>query len=107
MRIQSTEDIKTVLSNLAFPASKEEIVDHARGRGYEDVVRALSALPPGDYRNVREVLRSVPAQPGPGRDDSERAYQRRHHRKSGLAEHMRDSELPPVEEEMRRDPPER
>lgn len=111
MRIQSTEDIKTVLGNLAFPASKEEIVDHARGTrdtggtGYEEVLRALAALPAGEYANMREVMRSVPAQPGPERGDAERAYQQRHHRKAGLAEHMRDVELPPVEEEMRRDRP--
>jgi hypothetical protein len=127
MRIQSTDDIKKLLSDLDFPASKEEIVDHAHrhspgsadstgtsdgrgntgGGGRDDAVRALSALPPGDYANLTEVLRSVPRQPAPERDESERAYQRRHHRKPGLAEHMREAELPPVKEELRRDQPER
>ena len=125
MRIKSTDDIKAVLSDIDFPASKEEIVDHARRRAagigggpgdiggdagesaHKDAVRALSALPPGDYANLPEVLRSVPTQPGPERSESERASQRRHHRKPGLAEHMRDAELPPVEDELRGDPPER
>jgi hypothetical protein len=128
MRIQSTDEIKNLLNDLDFPASKEEIVDHAHhrssevadgtgttsddrdntgGGGRDDAVRALSALPPGDYANLPEVLRSVPTQPVPERDESERAYQRRHHRKPGLAEHMREAELPPVKEELRRDQPER
>ena len=63
----------------------------------------LAALPPGDYANLREVLRSVPTQPAPERSESERAYQHRHHDHAGLAEHMRETQLPPVDEELRQD----
>jgi hypothetical protein len=105
MRVQGTDEIRSVLNDLDFPASKEQVVEHARrritpGGGAE---RALAALPLGEYANVGEVLRSVPADPAPGRTDSERMAEHRQHRKPLLAEHMRDRELPPVEEELRGD----
>lgn len=97
------EQIGELLDDLDFPAAKQEIVDHARRRGARpDADRALSALPRADYRNRAEVLASVPKDPAPERDAAERAYQQRHHRKPGLAEHMREAERPPVEEELDR-----
>jgi hypothetical protein len=108
MRATSPDEIKEVLSDLDFPASKEEIVEHARrGAAGTEAERALRALPVGEYASVKEVQRSVPLDPDPDRSEAERAYQRRHHQKSGLAEHMREAELPPVEEELRSDPDER
>jgi hypothetical protein len=65
--------------------------------------RALAALPLGEYANVGEVLRSVPADPAPGRTEAERVSSHRQHRKPHLGEHMRDHGLPPVEEELRGD----
>jgi hypothetical protein len=108
MRIANTGEIGELLGDLAFPASKQEIVQHVHDRRPgTDAERALAALPLGDYGNVREVLRSVPTDPVPGRSAAERNYQRTHHNKPGLAEHMRESEMPPVEEELHRDPGER
>jgi hypothetical protein len=106
VRVQNLDDIRGVLNDLGFPASKEQIVDHARARTstLSDEARALAAIPPGDYANLTEVLRSVPSQPAPQRIESERMYQHRHHRHTGLAEHMRESRLPVVEEELRKDP---
>lgn len=105
MRIENIDDIKGVLNDLGFPASKERIVKHAQDRTSRrsDEARALAAMPPGDYANLAQVLRSVPTQPDPDRTESQRAYQRRHHAHADLAEHMRDTQLPPVEEELRRD----
>jgi hypothetical protein len=103
VRIQNLDEIRVVLDDLGFPASKEQIVEHARGRDgtRSDTARALAAMPPGDYANLAEVLRSVPAQPAPELSETERVYQHRHHRHADLAEHMRDTRLPPVEEELR------
>jgi hypothetical protein len=103
MRVQGTDEIRSVLDDLDFPASKEQVVEHARHASSpgSNAERALAALPPGDYANVGEVLRSVPADPAPGRTESERMAQHRQHRKPLLAEHMRDRDLPPVEEELR------
>lgn len=104
MRITNTDEIEDLLGDLSFPASKERIVEHARRHGAsEEAEKALRALPLGEYANVKEVLRSVPVDPAPDRSESERVYQQRHHRKSGLAEHMRTAARPPVEEELRSD----
>jgi hypothetical protein len=105
MRIRNADRIKDLLSDLDFPASKEQIVNHARQRGADpETDKGLSALPLGDYSNLEEVLRSVPVDPAPSRTEAERVYQHRHHRKSRLAEHMRPAERPPVEDELHRDP---
>ncbi|MFI0352254.1 DUF2795 domain-containing protein [Actinomadura sp. 9N407] len=105
MKIKDTGQIADLLNDIDFPASKQQIVEHAHQAGPgTEAERALAALPLGDYDNLQEVLRSVPTDPDPGRSASERDYQRTHHRKSGLAEHMRDTERTPVEEELRRDP---
>ncbi|MEU6040132.1 DUF2795 domain-containing protein [Actinomadura sp. NPDC047616] len=104
MRLHDVEHIRELLGDLAFPADKDEIVEHARRHGAdESEVKALSALPLGDYDGVHEVLRSVPVEPFPDRTESEKTYQRRHHTKPGLAEHMTDTERPPIEEELRED----
>lgn len=104
MRLTSTDPIKVALSSLDYPASKQQIVEHARRHGATPPAeRALSALPLATYRNLGEVLSSVTVEPAPERSEAERVYQHRHHRKSGLAEHMRESRLPPVEEALRED----
>ncbi|MFB4314209.1 DUF2795 domain-containing protein [Actinomadura sp. 21ATH] len=104
MRIRDTGQIEELLGDLDFPASKQEIVEHAHRDGAgTDAERALAGLPLGDYDNLQQVLRSVDVDPDPGRSPAERDYQRTHHNKPGLAEHMRETERPPIEEELRRD----
>jgi hypothetical protein len=105
MRVQGTDEIRSVLNDLDFPASKEQVVEHARQRVAPggSAERALAALPLGEYANMGEVLRSVPADPAPGRTEAERVISHRQHRKPHLGEHMRDHVLPPVEEELRGD----
>ena len=101
MRLTSTDPIRVALSSIDYPASKQAIVEHARRHGATpEAERALSALPLATYGNLAEVLRSVTVEPAPERSESERVYQHRHHRKAGLAEHMRESRLPPVEEAL-------
>lgn len=108
MKIASTRQVEDLLDDLDFPASKQEIVDHAERRGSgTGGEKALAALPLGEYGNLDEVLRSVPLDPAPDRSASERDRQRLHHRKPGLAEHMRETAPPPIEEELRDEPGDR
>jgi len=106
VRIQNLDDIRSVLGDLGFPASKEQIVEHAHDRTGKrsDASRALAAMPPGDYANLTQVLRSVPSQPSPELSETQRMYQHRHHKHADLAENMRETRLPPVEEELRQEP---
>ncbi|MFB4307558.1 DUF2795 domain-containing protein [Actinomadura sp. GTD37] len=104
MGLADTREIEKLLGDLAFPASKERIVEHAHERRPEgEAERALLALPLGTYDSVAEVVRSVPLDPDPGRTPSERDHQRRHHEKPGLGERMRHTERSPVEDELDRD----
>ncbi|MFD0688574.1 DUF2795 domain-containing protein [Actinomadura fibrosa] len=103
MRIADTWQVEKLLGDLAFPASKQDIAEHAHRRAPgTQAERALASLPLGTYDNVAEVVRSVPIDPDPDRGTAERVYQRHHHERQGLAEHMRESERPPVQDELER-----
>lgn len=104
MRVADTRQIEELLGDLAFPASKQEIVQHAHERWPEsEMERALASLPLATYASVAEVVRSLPLEPDPGRTPSERDHQRRRHEKPGLGEHLRHSERTPIEDELSRD----
>lgn len=54
------EEVFASLDDLDYPAAKEDVVLHAEARGAsEDVLRALRALPLGDYASREELARSV------------------------------------------------
>ena len=54
------EEVFAPLNDLDYPAAKEDVVPHAEARGAsEDVLRALRALPLGDYASREELARSV------------------------------------------------
>ncbi|GLY49883.1 DUF2795 domain-containing protein [Lentzea sp. NBRC 102530] len=87
------EKIVDALNDVDFPAGKEQLVEHAENKeAGEDVLRALRGLPPADYENENEVVRSVRIDPAEGRPESERAVQAREARKhhTHLAEHEVD-----------------
>ena len=74
------ETLKASLSGADFPAAKEQLVEYAQNNGVdEETVRALRAMPPADYDNITEVLRSIPLARGPeeGQSDSDKARQAR------------------------------
>lgn len=53
-------EMKDALSQVDFPATKEEIVRSAEQQGASVAAqKALRSLPPVTYENVDEVLRSV------------------------------------------------
>jgi hypothetical protein len=52
------------LTNVDFPASRDALVQAAEQDGApEDVVKALRAMPPVDYGNKDEVMRSAHTEP--------------------------------------------
>ncbi len=54
------EEVFEPLNDLDYPASKQDVVRHAESRrASEDVLRALRALPLGDYASRGELTRSL------------------------------------------------
>lgn len=54
------DEVFEPLNDLDYPASKEEVVRHAEQRSAaEAVLRALRALPLGDYASRAELRRSL------------------------------------------------
>jgi hypothetical protein len=52
--------VRAALVNADYPATKDELVRYAEATGADDpTIRALRAMPPVDYRNLDEVLRSA------------------------------------------------
>ena len=108
MRYASPDEVKRALKNADFPAAKQELIRVAEAAGAPDhVIAALRAIPPEEYANRAEVLRSVPADPAADLDLSpaQRAEQARETRHRShpqrLSEHLRDVPKPPLED----DPP--
>jgi hypothetical protein len=53
--------LRTILGQVPFPAHKERIVDRAADLGADqELLKALRSMPPVDYGNADEVMRSVP-----------------------------------------------
>lgn len=98
------DGLQDVLGEVSFPAGKDQIVEHAREAGAdEEMLSALRAMPPADYNEPNEVLRSVPL-PRSDTDshsESARAQLRREHTKPGMAESAKESRpVNPIEEEL-------
>ena len=54
------DEVFEPLNDLDYPAGKEDVVRHAESRGAsEAVLRALRALPLGDYTSRAELTRSL------------------------------------------------
>jgi hypothetical protein len=83
-------EVRKALTNVDFPASRDAIVQEAERDGApEDVVKALRAMPPVDYANKDEVIRSAHTDAAPGRDPGARAAQLREGNQR-IAAHERD-----------------
>lgn len=99
------DEVAGALRDADFPAGKDELIQAAQQAGAsEQVIAALRAIPPVDYRNRDEVIRSVPTDPAGDLDLSpaQRAGQKReaHRKPRRLAEYLREVPKPPVEEEL-------
>lgn len=53
------EHVEQVLEEVAFPATKDDLVDAAIRKGEATAVQALRELPETDYADRDEVLRAV------------------------------------------------
>lgn len=103
--LHDTDEVRRALSDLDYPAAKEAVVARAERNGASaEALKAVRALPLGDYANEDEILRSIPVDPAAPRQrtPAEQDEQARKARQSrpGLAEHMREAEPTPVEEEL-------
>ncbi|GAB3488121.1 DUF2795 domain-containing protein [Amycolatopsis cihanbeyliensis] len=95
--------LEAALSDADFPAGKEQLVSYAENHGVDaGAVRALRAMPPAEYANVAEVLRSAPLDKAAeeGQSSSDKARQAGQDAPSGLAEHQRATRPNPIVEEL-------
>jgi hypothetical protein len=53
-------EVQKYLAGASYPATKEQLVEHAKGRGAgEDVLGALSGMPDGEYDGPNRVSSAV------------------------------------------------
>jgi Protein of unknown function (DUF2795) len=87
----TADEVLQHLVDVDFPADKDALVAAAERHGAGDeVVRAIRAVPPVDYRNKDEVVRSLRLDPAPHRDPGLASEQARQDAQPGIAEHLRD-----------------
>ncbi len=56
----SSETIETFLKGIDYPASKEDIIDHAKSMSApDDIIRVLNRLPDRQYQFLNDVEREV------------------------------------------------
>lgn len=86
----SGSDVLRYLSSLDYPAGKDDVIREAKRRGAPDeVLRALRALPPVDYANGNEVVRSAATDIAEGQSAADRAARTRDKRHQHVAQHLR------------------
>jgi|SRR4051812_20415404 hypothetical protein len=84
--------VAEALNDLDFPATKQQIVDHALDkRADHDALRLLRGLPVETYRNISEIRSSVPLDPAAddGLSAGDKALRARSSHSSRVAEHLR------------------
>lgn len=88
--------LQQALNDLDFPATKDEIVTHARQRGDREAVDLLRTLPVATYLNIAELRASVrlDAAADDGQTAALKAEQARSHHSHHIAEHMREVDQP-------------
>ena len=58
-RIES-DQVREALGGVRYPATKEQLVDHARGnKASQDILDALETLPDREYKGPIEVSEAV------------------------------------------------
>jgi hypothetical protein len=96
MRDADWRSVAEALSDLDFPATKQQVVEHVRQKDVpEPVQRLLRGMPVGTYQNISEIRSSAPPRPDVDEhlSDSAQARQaRERHTRHGrrIAEHLRD-----------------
>src|SRR4030095_11713196 len=84
--------VQEALSDLDFPASKDDIVTYAEQYGDWEAVRLVKALPIATYRNMNELRASVRFDPAEdeGQNASLKAEHARSHHSNRIAEYLRE-----------------
>lgn len=85
--------IREALLDLDYPATKQDIVNHAEQAGTDrEVIRALRGLPLATYMNVTEVRRSVRLNPADdeGHSAADKVAHARSKHSHQVAEYLRD-----------------
>ncbi|MFC7550898.1 DUF2795 domain-containing protein [Plantactinospora sp. GCM10030261] len=86
----TNEQVMRYLSAMDYPAGKDEILREAQRAGAPpEVLRALRAIPPVDYANTNEVVRSARTELAPEVDAGERAGKARDRRHQRVARDLR------------------
>ena len=95
----TADEVLSHLTDVDYPADKDTLTAAAERAGAsEAVLRAIRAIPPVDYRNRDEVVRSLRLDPAPERESGAQA--RAH--APGVAQALRDPQEDRVKGEDRR-----
>ena len=108
MRGVTADQVDRFLHHLPidYPASKADLLRAAQDAGApEEIFRALRAIPPEEYANRNEVMRSVPTDPAQelhpdAAQRAEQAREQRHHGQQRLSQYEREVPKPPIEDEL-------
>ena len=108
MRRVTADQVDRFLHHLPikYPASERELLRAVQDAGApEEIIRALRAIPPEEYRNRNEVARSVPTDPSEelhpdAAQRAEQAREQRHHGPQRLSQYEREVPKPPIEDEL-------
>lgn len=98
-----TDKVSNALLEADYPADKDTLLQFAKDKGADqDVLGALTGLPPVQYGSQQEVLRSIDADPGDlaGQTAAEKGRQATEQSDSRIPEHMRDNQPTPIEDEV-------
>ncbi|MEV1288389.1 DUF2795 domain-containing protein [Micromonospora sp. NPDC049679] len=91
MVMVTNEEVLRYLNALDFPIDKEELVRQVERQGApQNVLKALRALPPLDYSNKNEVVRSAAIALAPEVSPPERAERARYRHHQQVAQHLRE-----------------
>jgi hypothetical protein len=83
------DEVRPYLETVDFPALKEDITREAEKLGApEDVLKALRGMPPVDYHNKEEVLRSAKTEIAE-ETPAEKAVKARDRKHQRVAEYLR------------------
>jgi Protein of unknown function (DUF2795) len=101
----TVDEVMTYLPDVDYPADKDTLLAVAERHGAPpEVLKAIRAIPPVDYRSRAEVIQSVRTDTAPERDPSKVAEQARLNSRSRIAEPLRDPPHERVKGERRRAP---
>ena len=101
----TVQEVLHALDQVDFPAGKDDLLAAAQDAGASpEVLKALRGVPPDEYANRDEVARSVRLDPDYDVETSasQKAQQQRQGGRQGQSQHLRETPLTPIEEELQK-----